>query len=186
MQMNSGLGTFGVLPVDLRYLIWEHLSPSSGPFLARSDLKQDLSILQILKASRKLREEVLSYLFDGLTLTFVISPGLSRQDLDILVHDQRGSRASISDWTDVLNELTAGFDQALLFERLRAIRIEIAAPRPDDPGELLQIWNNYLTCGSPLEWCMSSLPRDLRGRKRLEAVDYQRNSTPKCSITGCL
>jgi hypothetical protein len=34
MQMDSGLGTLVVLPVELRYLIWEHISPSSGPFLA--------------------------------------------------------------------------------------------------------------------------------------------------------
>lgn len=141
MQMNSGLGTLVVLPVELRYLIWEHISPSSGPFLAMSDVKQDLSILRILQASRKLREEILSYLYNGLTLTFVISPGLSHQDFNILMHDQRGSRASISNWKDVLAGLAAGSDRALLFERLRAIRIEISAPRRDDPGELLQIWN---------------------------------------------
>lgn len=141
MQMDSGLGTLVVLLVELRYLIWEHVSPSSGPFLAISDFKQDLSILLILQASRRLREEALSYLYDGLILTFVISPGLSHQDFNILVHDQRGSRVSISDWRDVLDGLTAGSDRALLFERLRAIRIEIVGPRRDDPGELLQIWN---------------------------------------------
>jgi hypothetical protein len=138
--MDPGLGTLVTLPVELRYLIWEYISPSSGPFLA-TDFYQDLSILRILQASRKLREEILSYLYDGLILTFVIAPGLSHQDFDILVHDQHGSRALIWDRGDILDGLTAGSDRASLFERIGAIRVEIIAPRRDDPGELVQMWN---------------------------------------------
>ena len=36
MQMDPGLGTLVVLPLEFRYLIWESISPSSGPFLAPS------------------------------------------------------------------------------------------------------------------------------------------------------
>jgi hypothetical protein len=57
------------------------------------------------------------------------------------VHDQHGNSASTSDWENILDGLTAESDRALLLERLRTVRVEITAPRRDDPGELLQLWN---------------------------------------------
>ena len=106
--------------------------------------QEDLSILQVAQASRQIREEIQSYLFDGLIINFVISPGLSEKDFDILVHDQRGSRAPVGRYALSSDRLGPGLHRALPFERLAAIRIEIEAPRRADPGELLQSWNKNI------------------------------------------
>ena len=86
---------------------------------------------------------------------------------------------------EVLDNSPPGVDRALPFEVLRAIRIEIEAPRRDDPGELLQSWNKnvllveYLSGGASLPFLeICAVENDARQWATTEGILQQSVASP--------
>ena len=147
-QTGSHFGMLGRLPIELRSMIWKHVTDSSGPCLTQEEINDDLGTLG---TSRALREEFTTNLYTGIVLTFSIIPGfapLNHSDLNIPAQDQYGNSTSLL-WSRFhytrRRRLDFAFDRKIPFERVRSIKVDIEAPRPEDPGELLQSWNKLLS-----------------------------------------
>ncbi|EED24007.1 hypothetical protein TSTA_073930 [Talaromyces stipitatus ATCC 10500] len=152
---SSGLGNFGKLPPEIRFMIWSDFVPSGHE---RS--KTDLSIL---RASKQLHAEVLSYLHETIStlaivvraefdelhqlvdssthLSFEIWSGgaLLRRNGDdgddVESEMERLARASRWKFSSARDALERGFE-FLPLDKLSAIMC-IDAPDPDDEGQLI-------------------------------------------------
>jgi hypothetical protein len=146
-QTDPHFGTLGRLPIELRSIIWKHVADSSGPFLAKEKIDHDLGILG---TSRALREEFTTNLYAGIVLMFSIMPGFTpydHSDFDIPAQDQYGNsdRLLWSRFHHTRRRSDLAFNRNIPFERLKSVKVDIEAPRPEDPGELLQSWNKLLS-----------------------------------------
>lgn len=148
VHVNPHLGTLGKLPAELRDVVWKHVADSCGPFLTEEDIEDDFGILE---TSRALHEEFTTSLYIGVVLTFSITPGYESNnpcDFDIPVQDQYGNSDRLL-WSRFHYTRRRSpyffFNRIIPFGLLRSIKVNIAAPRPEDPGELLQSWNKLLS-----------------------------------------
>lgn len=146
---KSALGKFSQLPKEIRLLIWKHLLPESRD---QDSFQCSKSLLAILRTNYGLNTEVVTELYNSCILAFLLAPNpisassdtYSYRPSTIDVFDQFGSK-----WSLYPRFLKASDDHAyssvvwknLPFHKFKSVRFEVEAPDPDDPAQLIQVWN---------------------------------------------
>jgi hypothetical protein len=137
---DLSLGEFGRFPREVRDMIWGNFSPQWGSDpdedrLLGRDLERDpLNNQAILRASHKLYDEVLPYLYKKETLCFRI---YGHWEQPIIVSNSRGARWLLG---SIMGDIWQFFC-SLPYKRLKGIKIEISAPDLPDPGQLICLCN---------------------------------------------
>ncbi|OJJ43906.1 hypothetical protein ASPZODRAFT_19206 [Penicilliopsis zonata CBS 506.65] len=122
---DCGLGDFGNLPPEMRSCIWDHLCPHDST-------QTDLSIL---RASKCLHEEISHHFYSRISLDVNVSPKFERlQFLEIY------SRKWNKHWFLPTQSYARrrGF-QSLPYHKVD-LTINIHAPNPRDPGQMITLW----------------------------------------------
>ncbi|KAL9027767.1 MAG: hypothetical protein Q9196_003761 [Gyalolechia fulgens] len=138
MGHNTSLGTLASLPRELRDQIWADLL-MGGHFVP-------------LQTSRQVQAEISSRLSNK-DLIFHVSPRYRYRSW-IRVESSFGARWLLSDLVDATKR---GFDK-LPFEKLNKIRINIAAPDGEDPGQIVCLYNKCMDLAELLENSKQALP----------------------------
>jgi len=122
------LGDFAIFPREVRDLIWQYV-PFSPSIRHKSKSKhasnEIFRCLSILQASRQLYDEISPYLYDKEVLTFRLAT----------------NRRAFSVVDRLDQAISQGF-HTVRYNKFREIKIEIEAPRKQDPGQMLCIWQN--------------------------------------------
>ncbi|KAN0122738.1 hypothetical protein V8E51_001064 [Hyaloscypha variabilis] len=121
----NNLGKFAMLPFELRSQIWAELKPRNDT--SKSDLR-------ILRACSQLSKEITPFIYNNEILTFQISPVYHRKSW-ITVTNQLGA---IWHLESSPHAISLGF-ASLPYGNLKGIKVEISAPDPADPGQVLNI-----------------------------------------------
>lgn len=149
-NLHRGLGALARLPLEVREMVYVNLMTPAKLLINDSDDPG-----AILRTSHRLFEEVSKILYNR-CLVFPISPTAFGMHPLIPIHDNNNLLACL--YPDYLyfdschsqhssdNLYREGHDSVyrflhLPYDRLDAIRFEIPAPSPDDPGELIRMWN---------------------------------------------
>ena len=169
MHRNNQLGSLVALPPEIRQQIWEYFisqTPGSdSPYLVtKRRLRKNRKRLALVRVSRQIHEEVTRLLYGGRDLVFTIPPS-AYSDPDPMVrlhHTRLGDvkMPSLSrDCQDArdLREERIGCRSWQLYERMslqlfKTIRIEVYAPSPEEPGELIRAWKSLRRLDNFLMW----------------------------------
>jgi hypothetical protein len=132
---NSNMGPFSLLPPEIRAQIWEHSSIAIQPGL-RFTFKGTEDNLRLLRTCRSLYNEVSSFLYERVTLTFHLSPLVHRNSGSwIYVTTSAGAR-----WNIDPDKAQCDHFRVLPYKRLKAVKFEIQAPDRKDPGQVILLW----------------------------------------------
>lgn len=145
----SPFGTFSQLPKEIRVLIWKHLLPESRD---QDSFQCSKPSLAILGTNHQLSTEVSTELYNGRILTFHLAPNPISALSD--TYSYRPSTIDVFDHFRSKWSLYPRFHKAsdehvypsvvwkdLPFYKLKSVRFEVEAPDPDDPAQLIQVWN---------------------------------------------
>ena len=134
----SGLGSFGLLPAELRIEIWQHFSSIASS-----------KRLTILRTSRQLRAEATPFMYQN--LVYCIKP--LYQYLSGLQSNQPTSPSNFS-----FQRIDKGLSEAddhqfntAPYQHLRKIFVDIEAPNPDDPAQVICLYRKCVALAEMLE-----------------------------------
>lgn len=165
-RRRTPLGSFSVLPIELRLQIWQYflLQPPGSEF-GFFPMVKDLHQLAILRVSRKINGEITSEMYANRTLVFTVSP-YSDSDLDTAVslhHPQRGNLKLLSIENSALSSSSTdrrlghshsrALYGAMPLYLLKAVRVEVKPPNPQEPGELIRAWEALFRIDDFLSKC---------------------------------
>lgn len=157
MQPELGLGALFQLPPEIRLQIWDHL-PLFPSLCKLPDPHESLTsghlIFAILQTSRWLRDEICNFFYKDVVLRFHVVPEYQYQSW-ITVEKDPNITWQLQDLDDGLSR---GFGQMPL-EKLKGTVIEINAPSPEDPGQVICLWQKCLDLAQLLETHNERFPR---------------------------
>ena len=149
-QSVSGLGSFSTLPAEIRDQIWQQV------LLQRHCPRSFFLNGSFRRVSRQISEEISSSFYRRRSLSVCIEyPGEDFEEWpsEFSIKDQSGSvvfqleplflKQDLFFGKYDTDSVTAEF-RRIPFRHQQALRIDIAAPRPEDPGELVQSWNKIV------------------------------------------
>ncbi len=140
---GSSIGLLAQLPREVRDLIWENFIPSYGQG----------TNLSILRTCRQLYAEVASRLYQDEVLRFYICPTYQYQSwLSIVTH--RGAKLHLRDEQDAVSR---GFS-SLPYAKLKGLIVEVGAPDPTDPGQMICLWKKAGSLADLLSQGVDGLP----------------------------
>lgn len=157
-QIPLPLGTFSRLPKEIRILIWKELFPECR---GTDVIRRSKKALAILRTNHQLNMEITSEMYARRVLTFHLTSGAlltssnprPNQPSTIEVYDQLGTSWSLYPrYHQPVDEQAylSSVWKDLPFHKLKATRFEVEAPDPNDPAQLILIWNK-------LCWLMDTL-----------------------------
>jgi hypothetical protein len=123
----QNLGELAKLPAELRQIIWQNVGPQNG-----SGPKPSMGVL---RTCRQLYDEVFPIMYNNEVLCFKVAPRYQYRSW-ISVSNRCGAAWTLESSDDALSH---GYNK-LPYSRLRAVRIEVEAPDPFDPGQLICVW----------------------------------------------
>ncbi|CAG7938173.1 unnamed protein product [Penicillium nalgiovense] len=129
------LGTFGMIPVEIRLMIWEYLFYTIRTQPVRYTFHRE-SPLSILCTSRDLYNEISSHLFSNSVQHVTLNPEYNEQERMII---QFKFRAKEIKWALRNREDAERHFQNFPHSKMTMI-VHINRPNPTDPGQLVLLW----------------------------------------------
>jgi len=132
--MDDGImGLFAKLPREVRDQIYQELLRYTGDsFTSKREGPEQTEKLGIIYTCRQISEEVTSHLYENKVLHFHISPHYRLQSW-LYITNEWGWKVHLC---SLDNAATSAF-LGIPYQKLKAIKIEIEAPRLRDPGQVI-------------------------------------------------
>jgi hypothetical protein len=127
---NPGLGTLSKIYPEIRVQIWKDVLQKGVPESSKSKIDS-----AILRASHQLHDEISFEFYHLQILRIKISPRYRYRSW-ITISNLEGFEWHLKDLRDAASR---GF-QKLPYRWLKQLKIEIEAPDPEDPGQMLCLW----------------------------------------------
>lgn len=148
MNWNPGLGLFSRLPYELREQIWLEFLPV-GRDRKLEKCRYPKTLLDILRTSRDLYDEISDCLYSNSCLQFDVSPFYLQDPLAWIkiyfnkINRRRGRTIENKAMWRLLGRKNArrrGFYDLRLHSNIEAIEVNLLAPDPEDSGQLFWLW----------------------------------------------
>ncbi|CAG8961754.1 hypothetical protein HYFRA_00006297 [Hymenoscyphus fraxineus] len=181
--IDPGLGMFSLLPLEVRRMIWKHLTPNLhvGQSLPRKPNRFKPE-QQILLTSRKIYAELASEVpsgYNGHIILFIVSAQY-KYKYWIQAVNYKGGRTGIRWFLKDLKDATSrGFDK-LPWKRLH-VQIHILAPKKEDAGQVLCLNKKIVDLVQMLKQAKSFRSFSIVFECTRDASWFD-NGRPQCSI----
>ncbi|KGO46962.1 hypothetical protein PEX1_092130 [Penicillium expansum] len=129
------LGTFSMLPTEIRLMIWGHLFSSLRIQPLKDSLRKD-NPLSILCTNRYLYNEISSHLFDNSVQHILLDPEYKEEEWMVI---QLRFRTLDIVWT-LRNKAAVERHFHNFPHSKTTIKVHINSPNPTDPGQVVWLW----------------------------------------------